>query len=72
MSSQLQNIFEAVNNAGKRNILNFVGSNLSTDLGDANKYRSAFANGINFVQFTSLKDSFTFLEEVRKKKPKKS
>jgi hypothetical protein len=69
MSSQLQNIFEAVNNAGKRNILNFVGSNLSTDLGDANKYRSAFANGINFVQFSSLKDSFTFLEEVRKKNP---
>lgn len=70
MSSQLQNIFESVNNAGKKNILDFIGSNLSTDLGDANKYASMFSGGINFTQFSSLKDSFELIEKIRKNNPK--
>ncbi len=65
MVSTQENIFDAVKKAGTRSIYDFV--NIYKDfILDLNMYSSQFRDGFNFNQFSSFKDSFEFIEEIRK------
>lgn len=66
--SNISNIFETVKKAGKQELSNFIDF-VNPDLSDFNIYSDYFKRGINFVQFSSLKDSFDFLQKIRKDEP---
>lgn len=71
MVSTQENIFDAVKKAGTRSIYDFV--NIYKDyVLDLNMYSSQFRDGFNFNQFSSFKDSFEFIEEIRKNNPSNS
>ncbi|MBW2998225.1 hypothetical protein KY321_01680 [Candidatus Woesearchaeota archaeon] len=69
MANGVKNIFEAVKTVGQQDFAGFVGYSNSQDLLSMNKYTKMFTNGFNFVQFGSLKESFDFIDDLRKRDP---
>jgi len=70
--SSLQNIFDVVNQAPKKSFVRYVNRASQSNISSNSRYDYMYINGFTFNQFTSLKDAFDKIEEIRAKAKKES